>query len=97
LASGLPCISTRVAGVPEIVEDEITGLLTAPGSPSQLAEAIERILLTPELRKYLARRGRMKAERHFDLRQNAGKLRRLFMQSIALDKGGVSENLLYVS
>jgi glycosyltransferase involved in cell wall biosynthesis len=43
LASGLPVVATRVGGLPEVVDDE-SGLLTAPGDPAGLAEAIQAAL-----------------------------------------------------
>jgi glycosyltransferase involved in cell wall biosynthesis len=44
MAAGLPVIGSRVEGVPEAVVHRQTGLLVEPGSVSQLAEAIERIV-----------------------------------------------------
>ena len=43
-ASGLPVVAMNVAGVPEAVEHEVTGLLTASGDPIAFAGAIERLL-----------------------------------------------------
>ena len=43
MAAGLPVIAYKVGGVPEIVEDGITGLLVSPGDTKQLARAIQRV------------------------------------------------------
>ena len=43
-------VTTALARIPEVVEDESTGLLVPPGDVSALAEAIDRLLADPELR-----------------------------------------------
>lgn len=57
LAAGVPVVSTRVGGVPYIVEHEKTALLVDPGMPEQMADAIVRILMQPELAQGLRRSG----------------------------------------
>ena len=53
MAAGLPIVATRVGGVPEAVEDGISGLLVQPGNPEALAEAIVRLWKDPEVRQQL--------------------------------------------
>jgi colanic acid/amylovoran biosynthesis glycosyltransferase len=77
LALGLPAISTPVGGIPEIVEHGETGLLTPPGDALPLARAIDELLSNTELRERLARQGRSKAERCFDVRTNVAALSQL--------------------
>lgn len=55
-AANVPVIATRVGGVPEILENNVTGLLVAPESPPQLAEAIIALLKNPDRRSTLAQR-----------------------------------------
>jgi len=43
LAAGLPVLSTRVGGIPEVVQDGINGVLVQPGSVDQLARALEQL------------------------------------------------------
>ena len=83
MAAGLPVISTRLAGIPEIVEDGKTGLLVPPGEPVQLARAIAEVLDHPELQQSFGRAGRAKVERLFDLRKNVPVLFELFRRSLA--------------
>jgi glycosyltransferase involved in cell wall biosynthesis len=54
MASGLPVAATAVGGVPEIVQDGVTGLLVAPGDPAAMADAIARLVREPELAGRLA-------------------------------------------
>src|SRR2546425_915597 len=51
MAAGLPVVACRAAAVPEIVEDSRTGLLVSPGSPDELAMAMEKLLVNEGLRK----------------------------------------------
>ncbi len=58
MAQGTPVVSTRVGGIPELVEDGQNGLLVPPGDPRALSEALESILSDPSLRERLGRSGR---------------------------------------
>lgn len=55
---GLPVVGSRCGGIPESVEDGVSGLLVEPGSPDQVATAVRRLLDDPELRRDFARGGR---------------------------------------
>jgi glycosyltransferase involved in cell wall biosynthesis len=57
LASGLPVVSTRVGGVPFIVEHERTALLVPPGIPEAMAEAILRLMRDTVLAERLVDNG----------------------------------------
>jgi glycosyltransferase involved in cell wall biosynthesis len=65
-AMGKPCIVTDVRGCRQTVEHEVNGLLVPSRAPEALAEAIERLLRSPEERSRMGRAGREKAEREFD-------------------------------
>lgn len=57
LACGVPVVSTRVGGVPYIVEDEVTALLVPPDSPGPMAQAVLRLLADETLRRRLVDTG----------------------------------------
>lgn len=84
LASGLPAVSTRVAGIPEIIRHERTGLLVEPSAPAELADVIERLLADRRLSARLAAAGRQHALRHFDLAANVAVLARMFKDGVPL-------------
>ena len=62
MAFGLPCVSTRVGGIPEIVRDGETGVLVAPGDVPGLAQALLRILEDVPLGDRLGAAGRHRVE-----------------------------------
>jgi glycosyltransferase involved in cell wall biosynthesis len=60
-----------MSGIPELVEDGRTGLLVEPEDPSALADAMERLLRDPILRKTLAAAARCKIEGSFECWETA--------------------------
>jgi glycosyltransferase involved in cell wall biosynthesis len=66
MAVGAPVISTKISGIPEIVEDGVTGVLVEPESPQQLALAMRDLLGNPDLGAELARNARARLVRQFD-------------------------------
>lgn len=52
---GLCCLSTKVSAIPELILDGKTGVLVAPGAPADLAEALARLIISPEERFTLGR------------------------------------------
>ena len=67
MGAGLPVIASRVAGIPEVVEDGVSGLLVNPGDTKQLADALVRVLESDELRGVLAREARTFARPRFGI------------------------------
>jgi len=58
MAAGLPVVASRIGQIPEIVDDERSGLLCAPGDPEELAAALDRLGADSDLRDRLARSAR---------------------------------------
>jgi glycosyltransferase involved in cell wall biosynthesis len=74
MAMGLPVVSTRHSGIPEAVEDGVTGLLVAPGDVEGLADALATLLSDPARRDELGRAGRRRVASLFDARTNVRRL-----------------------
>ncbi|MCE9592622.1 MAG: glycosyltransferase family 4 protein [Planctomycetes bacterium] len=70
-AAELPCISTPVSGVPEILDHGRAGLLAVEGDVVSTADAMQRLLAEPATRARLAERGLEHAREHFDVRKTA--------------------------
>jgi len=68
MASGLPCVSTNVYGIPEAIVDHETGLLVEPGDATALATALHTLRSDRQLRIRLAENGRKRARTVFDER-----------------------------
>lgn len=71
MACGLAVIASRVGGVPELVEDGISGLLVPPGDEPALTCSIERVLGDPALRLRLGASARSRIVEQFGLRRSA--------------------------
>ena len=78
MALGTPCVSTDVTGIPEVVRDGETGLLTPQHDPRALANALERLLTEPQLSVNLAVHARELIESEFDVNKNAAIQREMF-------------------
>ncbi|MCL4486517.1 MAG: glycosyltransferase family 4 protein [Chloroflexi bacterium] len=71
MAAGKPVIASRIGGIPETVQDGVSGLLVEPGDPSQLAHALVRLARAPALCMQMGRAGRERAMHDFDPRKIA--------------------------
>ncbi|MGV6820864.1 MAG: glycosyltransferase family 4 protein [Parvularcula sp.] len=67
LASGVPVLTTRIAGVGELVEDEVSGYTVPPGDLEGLIVRLCDLLESPSLRKRMGEAGRKKVEKDFDI------------------------------
>ena len=86
MAAGVAVVTTRVGGIPEIVEHEKTGLLTAPDNEFELANAIERFIKEPSLRKECAQRAREYAASRFDWDRVSGRYENVYRDLMAKKK-----------
>jgi glycosyltransferase involved in cell wall biosynthesis len=66
MAAGLPVVCSVIGGTPDMIENEVDGVLVAQGDEDTLAATLRRLEEQPELRKKLGRAARARAERQFD-------------------------------
>lgn len=78
MGSTVPVISTRLSGIPELVEHGKSGLLTEPGDVDALAAALVQLYQDPALRQRFGQVGRAKVTGEFDLTINAAQLAHYF-------------------
>ena len=69
MAAGKPVVGTLVGGIPEIIEDGMTGLLVPPSSPDALAKAIIKILKDPATSHRMGQAGAQRVDTYFSLRR----------------------------
>jgi len=78
MAMGLACVSTRVGGIPEIVDDGEEALLVPSDAPEALGEACVRVLKSPDLRQRLASAARARVRRQHDVTTMVGRYEDLY-------------------
>ena len=65
--ASLPTVATTVGGNPEAVQQDFNGILVAPDSPQELAEAMEQLIIDAELRNNMGKNARQLAKEKFSL------------------------------
>jgi len=79
MAAGVPCVSTRLAGVPEMIDEGETGLIVEPGDVPALSDALVELLSDEALSKEMGLAGTVVAAERFALPVTAKQLRELFV------------------
>ena len=82
MAMEIPCVSTRVTGIPELIRDEVDGLLVTPGNDEELAAAIARLMDDPELCRRLGESARRQVIENFNLDRNTAQLAAIFREFV---------------
>jgi len=85
-AAGLPVIASQVGGVPDLVEDGITGFLVPPNQLDSLADQLEKLLVDPELRQRMGQAGMEKMSREFSVEAMVTRMTKVYADTF-LAKG----------
>jgi glycosyltransferase involved in cell wall biosynthesis len=83
MAMGVPVVSTRISGIPELIDHGVNGLLVESRDPDALANALERVLTDAALRARLAEAGRRRICERFDSRRTTVALHELFLHAMS--------------
>lgn len=78
--AGVPTIASKVGGIPEILIDEQTGLLTAPADPLSLQKAIETLATDDNLAKKLSSQNKENIEKNFNLQKTLTETEELYLK-----------------
>lgn len=89
MAMGVPVVSTRISGIPELIDDGVHGLLVEPRDAAALADALQRVLQDGALHARLAQGGRQRICERFDSRRTTVALHDLFIAQLQQAQGSV--------
>jgi glycosyltransferase involved in cell wall biosynthesis len=90
MASGLPSVASHAGGIPDILLDNVTGLLVERGDVAALTAALRRLSLDSATREQMGRAARQRAEELFDWSMPAARLESLYRQQLAAPMGPVT-------
>jgi len=82
MAAEVAVVATRIAGIPELVEDGISGFLVPPGDVAAVADRVEELLNDSALRSRLGQAGRRKVEQEFNISTEAERLYRVLTSAL---------------
>jgi glycosyltransferase involved in cell wall biosynthesis len=82
MAMELPVLSTRITGIPELIQDGSTGSLVTPGRADELADALQVLLRDPQRRRELGAAARRRVIRDFNSARCAEELYGLLSANI---------------
>jgi len=80
LEYGIPVVTTRWRGIPMIVADRVNGLLVEPKDPQAVADAVEKLVLDPGLRRELGMAGRRIFEERYTLERHRRNMEQAFLR-----------------
>lgn len=78
----IPCISTHITGIPELIKNGEEGLLVSPSDVKGLVEAMGLLMDSPALRYKLGQAGRQKVLQHYELTKNTQQLADIFRRHL---------------
>ena len=87
MAMGKPVVASQVGGIPEVVENGVTGILAPPGDFNALAAALRTLLKDPEKRQQMGEAGRRRVLERFRLEQSVSVVEKLYRELLAGRKG----------
>lgn len=87
MAMTIPCVTTFITGIPELIRDGQDGLLVAPSDAEGLAAAIARLMDDAELRRRLGAAGRARVEEKYNLHRNIDRLAAIFRRRLGGEHG----------
>jgi colanic acid/amylovoran biosynthesis glycosyltransferase len=94
MAMEIPCVSTYIAGIPELIRPDIDGLLVPASSEDALVEALTRLITDAELMRSLARSGRQRVLESYSLDTNVSVLAKTFRAELAKQPAQARVSLL---
>lgn len=81
-SQGLPCVSTRVSAIPELIVDGVTGRLVPEDDPSAMAGALCGLIADPSLRRRLGEAGKAHVKEHFGHDEGVRRIHERLLQTL---------------
>jgi len=82
MALGKPAVVTSVGGMPEVVEENVSGLLARPRSPEALADRLLTLLRDDDLRKNMGQAAQLRVRQKFDIRDRVTAMENIYRKLI---------------
>ena len=70
MSKKIPCVTSRITGIPELIDSGVDGLLTAPSNAEELAQALQTLIESETLRKEIGMAARDKIIEKYHLEKN---------------------------
>ncbi len=86
MACGLPVVATRVGGLPDLIHDQVTGLLVEPGHPDQVIDALHTLIKNDPLRNQIKRNSVEAVRRKFDIEKRVDQLLDIYQLTLSTEK-----------
>ena len=83
MAMRIPCVATRITGIPELIRDGIDGLLVTPSDTEEMTRALSALIDDTELRRRLAEAGRLRVQEKYQLAANVSRLSDIFRRRLS--------------
>jgi glycosyltransferase involved in cell wall biosynthesis len=87
MSHGLPIVCSRIGGLPEIVEEDVNGLLYEPGNVAELTARIQALWKDAVLSEELGYAGRQKLREKYDAEKLVDRIIRIYEKAIGVSKG----------
>ena len=84
MACEKPVVVSNVGGLPEVVEDGVTGIVVPVANAQKLAEAIDKLVKDEDLRKRMGKQGRARVERLYNWENNLSSMIKIYDEIIAV-------------
>ena len=85
MALGTAVVASSVDGLPEVIEDRISGRLVPANDPQALADTIRELIANPDLRRSLALAGQQRTREKFDIAITSAELAALYRAALGLE------------
>jgi glycosyltransferase involved in cell wall biosynthesis len=82
MARRKPVVATAVGGIPEVIADEVSGLLVPPADPSALSVALTRLARSPSLRAQLGAAGYETVAERFSIEAQVRRIEALYDEEL---------------